>query len=85
MITYNCTLRMLYKNALLLALGKLPLNVLLSIISFVILFYVCSFEPTIAILLTFIIFYAIVRFPLEFYAARTISRVVNSAPKGEDE
>lgn len=77
MVTFECTIPQLYKNSLLLALGKLPYNILLSIFAVVMIgvFYLIL-SPYLSIILSFVIVVAFVRFPIEFMAARTISKTI---------
>ncbi len=76
-ITYECNILTLYKNAMLLTLAKFPLCLTLSAISAVIAYFVSfTFNPIFSIALYFLILYSILRFPLEFYAARTIERLI---------
>ena len=75
MVTFECSIIQLYKNAMLLTLGKLPYNILLSA------FAVCMIgvlylliSPYLSILLSIVIAVAFVLFPIEFFAARTLNK-----------
>lgn len=77
MVTFECTIGQLYKNAILLTLGNLPLNFLLTFIEAALIFIVfIVFSPAIAILFSLILGPCIMRFPGEFYAARVIERSI---------
>lgn len=77
MVTFECTIGQLYKNAILLALGKLPMNFLLTLIEAALVFIVfIAFSPAVAILFSLILGPCIMRFPGEFYAARVIERSI---------
>ena len=84
MVTFECKFIDLLKNALLLALGKAPLNLVLCLISAAIVvvmyFYI---RPGFVLFLSFLCVYGLVRFPLEFYSARTVQRIMNNTSKGE--
>lgn len=76
MVTFKCTIKQLYKNALLLAFAKLPMNILFTVLSLglnYILFIVLS--PAVALGLSFFIWVSITRFPIEFYAARVLQKL----------
>ncbi len=86
MITYECKIIDLYKNAFVIAFAKLPLNLILSIISILITLTLFIYiEATFSLFLFLILFYSIVRFPLDFYAARTINRLIDASSRGENE
>jgi uncharacterized membrane protein YesL len=77
MVTFECTIGQLYRNAILLTLGNLPINFLLTLIEAAIIFAAFNlFNPAIAILFSLIIGSCIMRFPTEFYAARVIERSI---------
>lgn len=86
MITYNCTIPMLYKNALLLSVAKFPICLLISLVSAFIIFALSfsGLEPLFVIFLFFVLFYVVVRFPLEFYAARTIEKLIKANSEGDN-
>ena len=77
MVTFKCTFRQLLKNALMLAFGKAPMNLLLAVISGGLVFVLFNFplNPVFAIFVCFLVYLGLVRYPLEFYSARTIQRV----------
>jgi len=76
MVTFKCSFRQLMKNALMLAFGKAPMNLILTAISGGLLFVLFNFlQPVFAVFVCFLIYLGLVRFPLEFYSARTIQRI----------
>lgn len=77
MVTFKCSFTQLYKNAILLTLAKLPMNFLLTIIEFAVIFAAFTIlSPAIAILFSLILGPCVMRFPSEFYAARVIERSI---------
>lgn len=77
MVTYECSLKMLFKNSFLLAIAKFPITALISLISAAVIFFISkALDPRFVFILFGVLFYGIVRFPLEFYAARTIERLI---------
>ena len=78
MITFECHFKDLFKNALILALAKLPVNVILTVIALacivlpVALGGVMGGMAMVVIGLTF--GYIVLRYPMEFYAARVIQK-----------
>lgn len=83
MVTIQCKTMQLYKNAFMLALGKMPMNLLLTVISagLMILMYVVFGNPLLAMIATLVVWFSVARFPIEFYAARTIDKIVQNMPK----
>lgn len=83
MVTFECSIFNLYKNALIFALGKAPMNFLLTILVFAVILLVFSYIPTvIGVLLTFLIVVSFVRFPIEFYASRTLQKITTEMKGG---
>ncbi len=77
MVTFESTMRQLYKNAAVFALAFLPMNILLAAIFVAINYLLFStITPPFALIISFLLWFGIVRFPIEFYAARTIQRKV---------
>lgn len=77
MVTFKCSVWELYKNAVLLALSKLPVSFLLTLLEAVLIFAVFTLvSPAVAILFSLILGPCIMRFPMEFYAARVIERSI---------
>lgn len=75
MVTFESTMKQLYRNAFILALATLPMNVLLAIVIFILtyLFYTVM-TPMIGLLAALLLWVGVMRFPIEFYASRTIQR-----------
>lgn len=75
MVTFESTMRQLYRNAAIFAIACLPMNILLTAIFLVIGYFLFNmFQPAVSILLAFVLWFGLVRFSIEFYAARTIQR-----------
>lgn len=85
MITYECKFLQLLKNSLILTLAKLPMMVLLSLIGVLILFVSTFYTGLFALPLYFLILYSVIRFPLEFYAARTVNRLIAQNAEAQTE
>ena len=84
MVTFECKFFDLLKNALLLALGKAPLNLFLSVFaaaSVVIMYF--YIQPGFVLFFSVLVAYGLIRFPLEFYSARTVQRIMKDTSKGE--
>ena len=76
MVTFECNIRTIYKNALLIAFGKAPMNLLLTVIVLVSAYFLFGYlHNIIALLITGVIYFSLVRFPIEFYSARTLQRI----------
>lgn len=76
MITFECKFKDLLKNALMLAFGKAPMNLVLAAIAIALLGIMFNYlQPMFAMLLCFLVFLGLVRYPIEFYSARTIRRI----------
>ena len=84
MVTFECKFIDLLKNSLLVALGKAPLNLLLSILvsGLVIIFYFYV-KPGFVLFFSVVAVYGLIRYPIEFYSARTVQRIMNNTSKGE--
>ena len=77
MVTFKCSMGQLYKNAILLALGKLPMNLLLTALAAVLIFILfTAINPAIAIVFSILIGQCIMKYPMEFYAARVIEKSI---------
>ena len=80
MVTYECKFIDLFKNAMLLALGKSPLNLVLTGICIAVLIAVFNFlHPIISILISLVILFGLLRYPFEFYSARTIEKIMQNS------
>ena len=87
-VTFDNKLLIVYKNAFILAIAKLPQNLFLTAIYLLFTYFVFTvINPVLAIILTLIGWYAIFRYPMEFYAARTLRKIINanSQSKGTEE
>lgn len=82
MVTYECKFKDIIKNSLILAMAKLPMCVLLTIITGVIFMLVTNFS-LLAIVLYAVVGITLARFPLEFYAARVIEKNIRMTEKKE--
>lgn len=82
MVTFECKGIQLYKNAMLCAIAHLPMSVLHTLISVGII-VVLSFAvyPGIVIVFNFAIGLCFTRFPMEFYAARVIKKMIRQNEK----
>lgn len=87
MVTFENSMKQLYKNAAVFALAFLPMNILLGGIFFVLNYLLFStVTPPFAVILAFVLWFGIIRFPIEFYAARTIQRrVLDQQAKPEED
>ncbi len=78
MITFECHFKDLFKNALLLALAKLPVNVILTALSLLIIIAPAALGGVMGamglVLIGLTFGYIILRYPMEFYAARVIQK-----------
>lgn len=84
MVTFECKFIDLLKNSLLVALGKAPLNLLLSVLvsGLVIVFYFYV-QPGFVLFFSVVAAYGLLRYPIEFYSARTVQRIMKDTSKGE--
>lgn len=88
MVTYECTLKQLYKNALIFALGKLPMNIFLTIVCVCVTAapFLFGLNPFIAFIVSGVLGLCFTRFAIEFYAARCLNKImINSEKKSEKE
>lgn len=85
MVTFENKLSVIYKNAFIMAIAKLPQNLLLLAVQVVptyLLFTIINPFP--AALLLLVIWYALLRYPMEFYAARSIKKIIKEKSKGNE-
>lgn len=91
MVTFRCTLKQLYKNAFLLAIAKLPMNLLLTAIAAALVYLAfIALSPAVAVGLSFFLWVSMARFPIEFYSSRVLQKLIingaqNKVDKKEDE
>lgn len=78
MITFECGIGAIYKNALILTLAKLPVNIILNFIGAALIFGVfwSISNPIVAVLLLLIFGLCFTLYPRDFYAARVIERSI---------
>jgi len=77
MVTFNQTLGQLYRNSVILALANLPQNVFFLLLTVSVTFISFYFLSTVfSIVVFFIIGYSLLRFPIEYYAARVIEKKI---------
>jgi uncharacterized membrane protein YesL len=80
MVTFDCKTGALFKNALLITIAKLPINIILTAIStgviLVVFQFVANTNPAIAALLLLIFGLTFTCYPRDFYAARVINKTI---------
>lgn len=77
MVTFECSIWSIYKNALIMTMAKLPVNLLLLAIEAAVLYGLFTFlNPLAATLITAVVGLCLTSFPSHFYAARVIERTV---------
>lgn len=75
MITFECSMSQLYRNALILAFAKLPMNFVLTALAAALLYLLfIVISPMISIVASFAIWVSVMIFPSIFYTARVISK-----------
>lgn len=83
-VTFENKLTAAYKNAFIMAMAKLPQNLLLTALSVLFTYFVFTVtNPVISLLLLLTAWYMIMRYPMEFYAARTIRKLIVSKQSEE--
>lgn len=87
MVTFKCTLKELYQNALICAFAKLPMNIFLTIVcgAVSILTYTFITNSFIAVIFSTVIGMCFTRFVVEFYAARCIAKIIPDDQDGADD
>lgn len=83
MVTFKCTIRQIYRNAALFAVGMLPINLFVTIINLAILIglFMTGLQPLLIVLLDLIILAMFMRFLIEFTAARRIRKTLLDTPE----
>lgn len=77
MVTFECGIWSVYKNALIITLAKLPVNFILLALGTAVIFALFTYlNPLAAALIAVIAGLCITRYPSEFYAARVIERSI---------
>ncbi len=78
-VTFNCTFREVIKNSLILTAEKLPMCILLSLIMGIVCFIIFGLSNFISVIIYATIGLSLTRFPLEFYAARVIKKLIDKS------
>lgn len=77
MVTFECSIGAMYKNALLMMIAKLPQSFLILVAEGAILFLLFTMvNPIAAALITIVVGLCVTHFPGQFYAARVIERSI---------
>ena len=77
MVTFENSILELYKNSVILALMNMPMNVFLIVITMFLNFTLFTvLSPIASPMLSFICWFAIVRFVFEFYTARVVDKKI---------
>lgn len=77
MVTFECSIGAMYKNALLMMIAKLPQSFLILVAEGAILFLLFTMvNPIAAALITIVVGLCLTHFPGQFYAARVIERSI---------
>ncbi|MCH5184937.1 MAG: hypothetical protein J1F64_02310 [Oscillospiraceae bacterium] len=78
MVTFECTAAQLYKNSILFAFAKLPMNLFFFLFTiFVLTAIAMLMPPAVVIMLYFIAGITFSVFPIAFYSSRSILKVIN--------
>ena len=86
MVTVECTIKQLYKNAAIVAVTRLPMNILLTVIvgAVSLLPYMITSKFLTVLLFSGRIGMFFTRFVIEFYAARTVKKLVLNTAEGTE-
>ncbi len=85
-ITFDNKLSVLYKNALILAIAKFPKNILMILVPVLVTYWLFSYlAPMGLVILSLFLWISITRYPMDFYAARTINELVKKEKREENE
>ena len=82
MVTFDCKFKDIIKNSIILTIAKLPMCILLGVISTVICSVFCSLG-LFGIIIYAVVGMSIAKFSLEFYAARVIDKNIESMSSSE--
>ncbi len=85
MVTYECKFGELWKSSVIMTLAKLPMNVLLTAITAVVLiamFYLLP-NPLLAVIIYWFVGITFLKYPLDFYATRVIEKNIKAVKKKE--
>lgn len=84
MTMFNCNITQIYRNALIFAIGFLPVNFLLTVLAVVITVAIfMHLNPCFSMALSLLIWIVLCRYPMEFYASRIIDRNLISKDKNK--
>ncbi len=82
MITFECSLGQLFKNAILCAVAHLPMAIVHTVISAgIIIALSFAVFPGIVIVFDLLLGLCLTRFPMEFYAARVVKKIIKQQEK----
>lgn len=81
MVTFECKTGALYKNAFIMTMAKLPMNILVTAIALAVFVLLFSFNPLAGALLTAVLGLCLTRYVCEFHAARVIEKTVLKSMK----
>lgn len=85
MITFECSLSQLYRNAIIMAFAKLPMNIVFTILALVLLF-IPFLSPMFAVVASAVIWVSFIAFPIIFYTSRVIQKnFLDNMEKDSDE
>ncbi|MCX7714296.1 MAG: DUF624 domain-containing protein [Clostridia bacterium] len=77
MITFECSIGQLYKNSMIFAMAKLPMNVLLTVIMLILLYSMfIVINPMLALVFSAFLWIGVMAFPIAFYASKTIDKTL---------
>lgn len=84
-VTFENRIRDIYKNAFIMALANMPMNLILTAFAAICSYLVLSFlAPVGIILVAFLVWVMMMRFPIDFYTTRSIQRKIIDARKSEE-
>lgn len=83
MVTYECKFRDVVRNSVILTMAKLPMCILLTLITGAI-FLLLANVGLFAVVVYAVVGITLTRFPLEFYAARVIEKNIRMTEKREE-
>ena len=84
-VTFDLSLKDIYKNALLFAIGRLPLNILISVIGIIVFILVLMIPSVILYILWFLILYSLFGIITVFMVYPTIDKYMIKANENKEE
>ncbi len=87
-VTFYSNTREIYKNSFLMALANMPMNLFLTALVLIFSYFVLGMlSPVGIIVVSLLLWISLMRFPIDFYAARTIKKKIigDEREKGSDE